>query len=82
MTKFYAQPYSIEHTGFYFDSPEKFEAGMEKLNTTGCEEVEIQFIDGEDHLVRLVEAANIGQGNCCSSLTGHLMLQARNMHVI
>lgn len=62
MTEFYAQPYSIEHTGFYFDSLEKFEAGMEKLNKKGCEEVEIQFIDGEDHLVRLADAANIGQG--------------------
>jgi len=63
MTEFYAQPYSIEHTGFYFDSPEKFEAGMEKLNKKGCEEVEIQFIDGEDHLVRLADAAHIHQGN-------------------
>lgn len=63
MTEFYAQPYSIEHTGFYFDNPEKFEAGMKKLNKKGCEEVEIQFIDGEDHLSRLAEAANIGQGN-------------------
>ncbi len=25
MTEFYAQPYSIEYTGFYFDSPEAFE---------------------------------------------------------
>ena len=63
MTEFYAQPYSIEHTGFYFGSPERFEAGMEKLNKKGCEEVEIQFIDGEDHLVRLAEAANVGQGS-------------------
>ncbi len=63
MTEFYAQPYSIEHTGFYFDSFVKFEAGMEKLNKRGCEEVEIQFIDGEEHLARIAEAANIGQGN-------------------
>ena len=63
MTEFYAQPYSIEHTGFYFGSPERFEAGMEKLNKKGCEEVEIQFIDGEDHLVRLAGAANVGQGS-------------------
>jgi len=63
MTEFYAQPYSLEHTGFYFDSLEKFEAGMEKLNQKGCEEVEIQFIDGEAHLVRLAEAAHIGQSN-------------------
>lgn len=63
MTEFYAQPYSIEHTGFYFDSIEKYEAGMEKLNKRGCEEVEIQFIDGDDHLSRLADAAKIGQGD-------------------
>lgn len=63
MTEFYAQPYSLEHTGFYFDSIDKYEAGMKKLNTRGCEEVEIQFIDGSDHLVQLANAANIHQGN-------------------
>ncbi|MES9822831.1 MAG: antirestriction protein ArdA [Candidatus Thiodiazotropha endolucinida] len=63
MTEFYAQPYSIEHTGFYFNSFEKFETGMEELNKKGCEEVEIQFIDGEDHLARLADAANVDQGN-------------------
>ena len=47
MTEFYAQPYSTEHTGFHFDSPEAFEHGMKNLNTRGCEEVEIQFIDGD-----------------------------------
>ena len=63
MTEFYAQPYSIEHEGFYFDSLDKFEAGMEKLNDKGCEEVEIQFIDGEDYLVSLADAVNIDQGS-------------------
>ncbi len=61
MTEFYAQPYSIEHTGFYFNSFETFEAGMEKLNKKGCEEVEIQFIDGDDHLARLASTATIHQ---------------------
>ncbi|MCG7931793.1 MAG: antirestriction protein ArdA [Candidatus Thiodiazotropha lotti] len=61
MTTFFAQPYSIEHTGFYFDSLEDFEAGMEKLNARGCEEVEIQFIDGECGLSRLAKAAGIDQ---------------------
>ncbi len=63
MTEFYAQPYSLKHTGFYFNSIEVFEAGMEQLNKKGCEEVEIQFIDGSDHLVQLANAANIHQGN-------------------
>ena len=63
MTEFFAQPYSVEHTGFYFNSIEVFETGMEQLNKKGCEEVEIQFIDGSDHLVQLANAANIHQGN-------------------
>jgi hypothetical protein len=61
MTEFYAQPYSLDHTGFYFNSFETFEAGMKRLNKQGCEEVEVQIIDGEDHLVRLAAAANIHQ---------------------
>jgi len=63
MTEFYAQPYSLDHTGFYFNSIDTYDAGMQKLNARGCEEVEIQFIDGDDHLVSLACAANIHQGN-------------------
>ena len=63
MTQFYAQPYSLDHTGFYFDSLETFEAGMEVLNSRGCEEVEIQFIDGDEHLAELAKAASIHQGD-------------------
>jgi len=61
MTEFYAQPYSLEHTGFYFGSVETFEDGMEKLNKRGCEEVEIQFIDGEAHLCELAKSLPIHQ---------------------
>ncbi len=61
MTEFYAQPYSIEHTGFYFDSIDNFQAGMETLIKRGCEEVEIQFIDGETHLCQLAKSLYIGQ---------------------
>ena len=63
MTEFYAQPYSTDHTGFYFDSVENFEAGMDKLNAKGCDEVEIQFIDGDAHLAQLAKSAYIGQGD-------------------
>lgn len=63
MTEFYAQPHSTEHTGFYFNSIDEFEAGMEKLNQKGCEEVEIQFIDGDDYLADLANTAHIGQGD-------------------
>ena len=61
MTQFYAQPYSLDHTGFYFSSPEEYEAGMAALEKRGCEEVEIQFIDGEDHLADIAKAATIYQ---------------------
>jgi len=63
MTVFYAQPYSLDHTGFYFESTEQFEAGMEALNEKGCEEVEIQFIDGDMHRAQLAKSAYIGQGD-------------------
>ncbi len=63
MTEFCAQPYSLDHTGFYFDGIEKYEAGMKRLNKQGCEEVEIEIIDGEYHLARLAAAATIYQGD-------------------
>ncbi len=63
MTEFYAQPYSLDHTGFFFDSIEKYEAGMKRLNAKGCQEVEIQVIDGEDHLVRLMGAYSTHPGH-------------------
>ena len=62
MTTFYAQPYALDHTGFYFDTLEAYEAGMERLEQQGCEEVEIQFIDGDDRLARLADAARLTQG--------------------
>lgn len=61
MTTFYAQPYSIEHTGFYFEDITAYEDGMEKLSRRGCEEVEIQFIDGDIHLSRLARSVGIDQ---------------------
>lgn len=61
MTTFYAQPYALDHTGFYFESFEDYEAGMEKLGNRGCEEVEIQFIDGETHLSRLAQSVGVDQ---------------------
>jgi len=63
MTVFFAQPYSTDHTGFYFESTEQFEAGMEALNNKGCEEVEIQFIDGDASHAQLAQSVSIGQGD-------------------
>jgi hypothetical protein len=61
MTTFYAQPYSINHTGFYFEDIKEYGAGMEKLNAKGCEVVEIQFIEGEPKQSRLASAIGIDQ---------------------
>ena len=63
MSEFHAQPYALDHTGFFFDSIETFEAGRSRLKAKGCEEVEIQFIDGDDHQAALAKAANISQGD-------------------
>lgn len=61
MTTFYAQPYSLEHTGFYFEDLESYEQKMEKLESQGCEEIEIQFIDGETYHAKLAKTAQISQ---------------------
>lgn len=61
MTQFYAQPYSLDHTGFYFSSSEEYDAGIQALQKKGCDEVEIQFIDGEDHLADIAKAAGLYQ---------------------
>lgn len=61
MTEFYAQPYSIDHQGFYFNDLESFHQGMSKLNKLGCEEVEIQFINGETYQAELSKMASLGQ---------------------
>ena len=63
MTTLFAQSYLYRDTGFYFDSIEEFDAGMKRLNAKGIEEVEIQFIDGEDYEAKLFNAAGISQSN-------------------
>lgn len=66
MTKFYAQPYDIDATGFYFDTLETFQEQSTRLcNRFGqpVEEFEIQFIDGEDHDQALFDALDINQAS-------------------
>lgn len=64
--QFYAQPYAINATGFYFETAEEFaekvaacrdDAGMP------VEEFEIQFIDGTDAEAAMVDALDINQAN-------------------
>jgi len=66
MSNFYAQPYDIEATGFYFDDYEEYQTKSKSLkNSSGLpvEEFEIQVInlDGIDY--QLCEAMEINQAN-------------------
>lgn len=61
MTEFHAQPYNGYFTGFYFKSTEEFDTNSNRLAKAGCDEFEIQVIDGEDHLLDLTKAAEISQ---------------------
>ena len=58
MTTLYANPYDITYTGFYFDCTDQFN---QKLSQAIYEEVEIDYIDGDN--AQLFQAANIHQGN-------------------
>ncbi|MCB9931538.1 MAG: antirestriction protein ArdA [Alphaproteobacteria bacterium] len=63
---FFAQPYDISATGFYFESGEEFaERAAKARNDYGqrVEEFEIQFIDGEAIDAALASAIGIHQGN-------------------
>ena len=66
MAQFYAQPYDISATGFYFESIESYDKQAKTL-TNACghpvEEFEIQFIDGEQIDCELAKAWSINQAN-------------------
>jgi hypothetical protein len=57
-TTLYANPYNITYTGFYFGSIDEFN---KKLSQASYEEVEINYIDGNNP--GLFQATNIHQGN-------------------
>lgn len=66
MTQFFAQPYDISATGFYFETVEEYQKNAKNhQNAYGqfVEEYEIQFIDGEELDCALCQAWNIHQGN-------------------
>ena len=58
MTTLYATPYDTSYTGFYFDTLSPFN---QKLSQANYEEVEIDYIDGDNP--RLFQSAKIHQGN-------------------
>jgi antirestriction protein len=68
MTTFYAHPYDISATGFYFDTTDQYKAKTRTIrNAYGqpVEEFGIQFIDGETIDAQLTEALAINQANIC-----------------
>lgn len=63
---FYAQPYDVSATGFYFEDAKTFERKSKTIiNDYGgiVEEFEIQFIDGERIDAELFKAIGVHQGN-------------------
>lgn len=66
MTTFFAQPYNIDATGFYFETAFEFqERSQANRDHFGqrVEEYEIQFIDGETIDAALAKAFGINQAN-------------------
>lgn len=66
MTSFYAQPYDISASGFYFETEKEFRAKSAALRNDyddPVEEFEIQFIDGELIDAELCNAIGINQAN-------------------
>lgn len=66
MATFYAQPYDITASGFYFEEAETYAAKINSItNDYGepVEEFEIQFIDGEKLDCELVAVLRPHQGN-------------------
>lgn len=66
MATFYAQPYDISVTGFYFETVEEYEAKQKACrNDDGqsVEEFEIQLIEAENIDISLFEALYVSQEN-------------------
>lgn len=64
--KLFAQPYSVDADGFYFDSLDDYEAKADVAKDRfgqPVEEFEIQMIDGEDIEVAVAKAMGINQAN-------------------
>lgn len=69
MTQFYAQPYDISATGFYFETIEEYDARYAACKNhygESVEEFEIQFIDGESIDAQLFKALGIHRGDISS----------------
>ncbi len=64
--KFYANPYNADVTGFYFETYDEFEEGVEELEKEykfPVEEFSIEIIDGNREEIELVQTIGVNQGN-------------------
>ncbi len=64
MTTFYAQPYDVTASGFYFEDAETYLARVNTVTNEfgdAVEEFELQFIDGEDIDSELAKALGLYQ---------------------
>jgi hypothetical protein len=60
----YANPYSYDCQGFYFNTPKQFDKKYDAAyKKTGCEEYELEFIDGTREEGELFEAMQVGSAN-------------------
>lgn len=77
---YYAQPYSLDATGFYFSSLEDYNGKAEALRDrfgNAVEEFEIMFIDGDDG--QLFSACGINQANMATWFDGVVQLDGMEM---
>ncbi len=75
---YYAQPYSLDATGFYFNSLEDYKEKAEALRDhfgNVVEEFEIMFIDGDDE--QLFSACGINQANMATWFNDVVALDER-----
>jgi len=69
--KFYANPYNGDVTGFYFETYDEFEEGVEELEKEyklPVEEFSIEIIDGNREEIELVQTIGVDQSNLGSVL--------------
>lgn len=69
--KFYANPYNGDVSGFYFETYDEFEEGVEELEKEyklPIEEFSIEIVDGNRKEVELVQTIGVNQSNLGSVL--------------
>ena len=57
--RYFANPYSPDYSGFFFSTREEYEAKADQLRARGCEEWELEYIDGDE--AQLFQACGVDQ---------------------